>query len=287
MSLEPLGSSQLSLVWKPPSAYPSLGCALQLIGTISAAGYAEGAAILVSTQVHVQVPGMNWCFLGSSGPVGARVDSYPTSPGSVRREQVVLVVPVTAEALNHLEERRGGGPITVQLRTTLFLAAAGPMPHGTASTREVQETMTVDGSAWEAILQQWGRGAAIPLFVSLPHVLAGDEQRTIVVKLLEAKRLMNAGRFKDSVAASREAVELLRGLSSAKMPLPKERTQRDLDQRRHAILDALAAYVQELFNYDSAAVHADAKLRPLVWERENALFALTSAAAAAQRVMSD
>jgi hypothetical protein len=76
-------------------------------------------------------------------------------------------------------------------------------------------------------------------------------------------------------------------LSPAKAPLPKDSRQRDLEERRHAILDALAGYVKALFDYDSAAAHSDPHLRAIAGRRENALLSLATAAAVAQRIMAD
>jgi hypothetical protein len=97
-----------------------------------------------------------------------------------------------------------------------------------------------------------------------------------VAKLVEAQRKMDEGQYKESVQASREAVEVLRKLSPAKTALPKDSRQRDLEERRHAILDALAGYVKALFDYDSAAAHSDPHLQADRLTPENALLSLAT-----------
>lgn len=59
---------------------------------------------------------------------------------------------------------------------------------------------------------------------------------------------------------------------------------RGVDEREAAILDAVGGVAQALFAYGSAASHSDARLRDIVWNRENAVLALGTAASVAQLV---
>jgi hypothetical protein len=65
--------------------------------------------------------------------------------------------------------------------------------------------------------------------------------------------------WKPSIAASREACELLRRMRPATIrPRPQER---DLPEREAVILSKLGEFAQALFDHDSAASHPDEHLR--------------------------
>jgi hypothetical protein len=108
---------------------------------------------------------------------------------------------------------------------------------------------------------------------------------TIVSRLATAKRLLTAGTTDDlkaSVAASREACELLRKMRPA--TVNSAAAQRDLAEREAVILDTMTDLAQALFNYDSAASHPDPHLRDIAWRRENAVLALGTATSLAQLI---
>ena len=91
-------------------------------------------------------------------------------------------------------------------------------------------------------------------------------------RLADAKRELNAGNWKPSIAASREACELLRKMRPATVnPRPQ---QRELPERETVILAKLGEFTQALFDHDSAASHPDEHLRDIAWNRENAVLAL-------------
>lgn len=135
------------------------------------------------------------------------------------------------------------------------------------------------------ILEQWQLAAAISLVIALPVGTATDEHRTIVDRLATAKRLLVAGKpedLKGSVAASREACELLRKMRPATVNSAAQ--QRDLAEREAVILDKMTELAQALFSYDSAASHTDPHLRDIAWRRGNAVLALGTAASLAQLI---
>jgi hypothetical protein len=81
-----------------------------------------------------------------------------------------------------------------------------------------------------------------------------------------AKRLLTAGKPEDlkaSVAASREACDLLRNLRPRAVNAAA--AQRDLAEREAVILDKMTELGQALFNCDSAASHTDPHLRNIAW----------------------
>jgi hypothetical protein len=82
------------------------------------------------------------------------------------------------------------------------------------------------------VLEQRQLAAAVSLVVALPAGTATDEHRTIVDRLATAKRLLAAAKpehLKASVAASREACELLRKMCPATVNSAAQ--QRDLAER--------------------------------------------------------
>ena len=88
--------------------------------------------------------------------------------------------------------------------------------------------------------------------------------------------------LKASISASREAVELLRGMRPATVNSSAQR--RDLAEREAVILDKMKDLAQALFAYDSAASHTDPHLRDIAWNRENAVLALGTAVSLAQLI---
>ena len=101
-----------------------------------------------------------------------------------------------------------------------------------------------------------------------------------------ARQRLTAGSpddLKASISASREAVELLRGMRPATVNSSAQR--RDLGEREAVILDKMKDLAQALFAYDSAASHTDPHLRDIAWNRENAVLALGTAVSLAQLIL--
>jgi hypothetical protein len=121
--------------------------------------------------------------------------------------------------------------------------------------------------------------------VALPAGAATSEQKTVISRLTTAKQRLTAGTpddIKASVAASREAVELLGTMRPATVnPVA---AKRGLAEREAVILDKMTELAQALFSYDSAASHTDPHLRDIAWRRENAVLALGTAASLAQLI---
>ncbi len=132
------------------------------------------------------------------------------------------------------------------------------------------------------VLDPWQQGAAVSLVISLPPTGATDVHRAVVARLAEASRHLDVGQWKASIAASREATDLLRAMRPT-MIRPKAQ-DRGTDEREAAILDAIGSLTQALFAYESQASHPDAHLRDVAWNRENAVLALGAAASVAQLV---
>ncbi len=143
-----------------------------------------------------------------------------------------------------------------------------------------------DAHQWvKDVLEPWQLAAAVSLVVAFPANGATDEHRTVISRLTTAKHRLTAGKpddLKASVAASREAVELLRKMRPA--AVNPSALKRDLAEREAVILDKTAELAQALFSYDSAASHTDPHLRDIAWSRENAVLALGTATSLAQLI---
>ena len=118
--------------------------------------------------------------------------------------------------------------------------------------------------------------------VALPQGRATDDHRVIVDRLAEAKRQLDGGHWKPSIAASREACQLLRVMRPAAIHARAQ--DRDLAEREAAVLDATLALGDSLFAYESAGAHPDPHLRDIAWNRENAVLALGAATSVAQLI---
>jgi hypothetical protein len=87
------------------------------------------------------------------------------------------------------------------------------------------------------VLGQWQLAAAVSLVVALPAGTATDEHRTIVSRLATEKQRLTRAQpddLKASVAASREACELLRKMRPA--TVNQAAPQRDLTEREASSL---------------------------------------------------
>jgi hypothetical protein len=105
----------------------------------------------------------------------------------------------------------------------------------------------------------------------------------VIRELTDARQRLDAGDWKGSIRASRDAAEVLRGMYDEH--LNPKKTQRDVDEREAAILDAERQLIQSLFDYGSAT-HPDPHLRSAAWTREHAQLMLATTTAVAQRLFS-
>jgi hypothetical protein len=216
---------------------------------------------------------------------------YLGQPDTLTAQQLLLQIDLGASAAMTLEDLRQGQGFRLQIDVTALLTSPGvpgqdalplpgarsnPSPHPQAHWQDQFEVSQAD---WNQVLASWNRGLAVPLAVPLPELVVGPDRALVVQRLIDAQARMNNGDFKGSLAASREAVELLRTLSAAG-PLPRDPKDRNAAQRRHAL-------IQALFDLTSAAVHPDPVVRDTHWHRQDAMLALASAAAVAQRLFLD
>lgn len=88
---------------------------------------------------------------------------------------------------------------------------------------------------------------------------------------------LRTANYLGSFAKSRQALELLRRMSPAELPLPKYPKERDPCQRIHAVVDALCVLA-------SAPFHTDVPVQNFVPARADAVSVVGASASIAQEV---
>jgi hypothetical protein len=199
---------------------------------------------------------------------------------------------LSAVAIERLEQARAGGNFMLQVTIEYGLmgGTAAPdwrQPHRPIRGPSDQPTQKIiRAHDWvQNVLEPWHQATAVSLVLPLPQASTTNEHRTIVARLASARHDIDDGQWKPSIAATREAVELLRRM---RPPVINTKAQdRTLLEREGTVLDRLADFVQALFDFDSAASHPDPHLRDIAWNRENAVLALGAAVSVAQAVFAD
>jgi hypothetical protein len=290
-----MNGSYISATTSDLHGIPAAEPILRLTFDVEAGGLSDGASalFLITGSIHAD-SGRN-LSLGTAAPVlkqlGFSAKEGGTTPYAT---QVAAEWPVSDAAIERIEKIRDSGNLVLYPTVQYALIAPGTsMPDWPQAHRPIRvpipeqpTAIRVEAHQWvQNVLEQWQLAAAVSLVVALPAGTAADEHRTIVNRLATAKRLLTAGKPEDlkaSVAASREACELLRTMRPAKINQAAQ--QRDLAEREAVILDKMTELAQALFNYDSAASHTDPHLRDIAWRRENAVLALGTAASLAQLI---
>ena len=268
---------------------------LRLTFDVEAGGLSDGASALFLITASMQGDSGRNLILGTAAPVLKQLGFSAREGGNTPyTTQVAAEWMLSDTAIERIEKIRDGGNITLYPAFEYALIAPGAsMPDWPQAQRPLRvpfpgqpTAIRIDAHQWvQNVLEQWQLAAAVSLVVALPAGTATNEHRTIVDRLATAKRLLTAGKPEDlkaSVAASREACELLRKMRPATVNSAVQ--QRDLAEREAVILDKMTELVQALFSYDSAASHTDPHLRDIAWRRENAVLALGTAASLAQLI---
>jgi len=290
-----MNDSYISATTGEMHGIPAAEPILQLTFDVEAGGLSDGASalFLITGSIHGN-SGRN-LNLGTAAPVLKQLGFSVREGGNTPyTTQVAAEWTLSDTAIERIEKIRDGGNIVLYPTVQYALIAPGAsMPGWPQPQRPIRvpgpgqpTAIRIDAHQWvQNILEQWQLAAAISLVIALPAGTATDEHRTIVDRLATAKRLLVAGKpedLKGSVAASREACELLRKMRPATVNSAAQ--QRDLAEREAVILDKMTELAQALFSYDSAASHTDPHLRDIAWRRENAVLALGTAASLAQLI---
>ena len=117
----------------------------------------------------------------------------------------------------------------------------------------------------------------IPIVLPLTATEPNAERAAVIRYLTEARQKIDGADYAGSVANSRKALELLRGLSPATTPIPKEAKERDVLQRIHTVMDAL-------FSLASASSHVDGPIMDFEPMRADAVALAGATASVAQEV---
>ncbi len=152
-----------------------------------------------------------------------------------------------------------------------------PVVSTTHPTRTGQDRLQIRQHDWSAVLERWGRGVGIPVLVPLAALEPSPQRAEVVQHLKAARQKIDGADYPGSSAESRKALELLRGLSRASLPLPKDPKDRDPLQRVHAVVDAL-------YNLASASLHTDPPVKNFEPLRADAVALAASAASVAQEI---
>jgi hypothetical protein len=267
---------------------------LQLTCDIEAGALPDGASALFLVTGFVQADAGSNLQLGSAPPVLKLLGfSEDEGGGKPYTTQVAAQWTLSDTAVERIEKIRNGGNLTIWPTIEYVLISPGGLADWPQSQKPIRvpwpgnpTCLRVEAHEWsQDVLEQWQLASAVSLVVALPATGATDDHRTVVARLTTAKRLLKSGKPEDlkaSVAASREACELLRKMRPE--AVHSAARQRDLAEREAIILARMSDLAQALFDYDSAASHPDPHLRDIVWRRENAVLALGTATSLAQLI---
>jgi hypothetical protein len=274
---------------------PATEPVLRLTFNIEAGGLSDGASALFLIAGSIHADSGSTLSLGAAAPVLRQLGYDDWADGeSPVTTQVPAEWTLSDTAIERIEKIRDGGNLMLYPDFQYALFSPGTaMPDWRQPQRPIRvpwpgqpSVVRVDAHQWvKDVLEQWQLAAAVSLVVALPAGGATDEHRTIISRLTTAKQRLTAGTpddLKASVAASREAVELLRKMRPA--AVSQSAQKRSLAEREPVILDKTAELAQALYSYDSAASHTDPHLRGIVWTRENAILALGTATSLAQLI---
>ncbi len=268
-----------------PSHEPALQATLKVV----TAGLPDGASALFLVTGQLQADSGRTADLGTAEPVFEQLSYGPDQP---REFDSQVRWRLSSAGVERLEQIRAGGGFIMSVGVRYGLLGGTGAPDWREPHRPVRVPypdqpvqIIIKAHDWvQNVLEPLQQAAAVSVVVALPQDRATDDHRTIVARLTEAKRELDAGNWKPSIAASREACELLRKMRPATVN-PRSQ-QRELAEREAVILARLGEFTQALFDHDSAASHPDEHLRDIAWNRENAVLALGTAASLAQLIFS-
>jgi hypothetical protein len=290
-----MGNSYISATTGEIRGIPGAEPVLQVTFDIETGGLSDGTSALFVISAFLQGDGGGPVILGTAAPVIMQL-GFSAQEGGTKpyKTQVAAQWTLSDAAIERIERNRNGDGMTLWPNFQYALISLGTAaPDWPQPQRPIRvpfpgqpTSVRIDAHQWvQDVLEQWQLAAVVSLVVALPAGTATDDHRTVADRLTTAKRLLQSGKpddLKASVAASREACEVLRSmLPGVVNPKPK---QRSLPEREAVILEKVRDLAQALFDYDSAGSHPDPQLRDIVWRREDAILALGTAASLAQLI---
>jgi hypothetical protein len=285
------GEGSLRLDWTGIDGRPGLAPQLVLKGKLIAKGYGVGAVVQITSDVTAWNVVGTYAFLGTTSPrswvlnwVKQQPMQFNPIPPDETTWDIELWLPMSPSVIEGLEERRQGKDFSLALETTVLLVdggeAKGPRTqayYATHPMRTARDRIQVSQNDWGQVLQRWERGVGIPVLVAIAAVEPNLERADVIRHLREARSKIDGADYSGSFTESRVALELLRKLSIATLPLPKEPKERDPLQRIHAI-------VEGLFSMASAPLHTDSPIKDFVPMRADAVALVAGTASVAQQV---
>jgi hypothetical protein len=285
------GDGSISLNWEGIEGMSGLQPRLLLVGKLIAKDYGVGAVVQVTADVTAWGIAGTYAYLGTGTPqpyvlnwVKMQPVQHNPRPPDETHWDVRLPVALSPSVIEGLEERRQGKDFSVQIDTTILLVDGGEPKgprtatyYGTHPTRTAQDTIQVSQNDWGRVLERWERGIGIPIVLPLAAVEPNVERAEVIRHLRDARQKIDGADYAGSIASSRKALELLRGLSPATIPLPTAPKDRDVLQRIHAVIDAL-------FSLASASPHVDSPIKDFEPIRADAVALAGATASVAQEV---
>lgn len=285
------GEGSIRLDWTGVDGYPGLLPQLLLKGKLTAKGYGVGAVVQVWAEVTAWDILGTYAFLGTTEPrpyvlnwVKQRYQQFNPPPDDETTWDVDVKLPMPPSVIEGLEERRQGKDFSLQLDTTILLIDGGEPTgprtqayYATHPTRTAQDRLRIEQHDWAVVLERWGRGVGIPVLVPIAGLETSPQRAEVVRHIKEARQKIDGGDYLGSFTESRMALELLRGLSTATLPLPKDAKERDPLQRIHAVIEAL-------FSLASAPLHTDPPIKNFVPMRADAVAVAAGTASVAQQL---
>jgi hypothetical protein len=167
------------------------------------------------------------------GQLVAQNQVAPTANGA----HVTLAGYISAEQLREIEERRGGGTLTLKLDYSLFCTTADGMQRHAG-----QEYLHIRAGEWADELERVEAAGYVAVLVPMP---TGDAFALAVRRITEAQGLLRNNDVDAALGAARLALEAVRDELDAMnvlagAPKPKERS---LVERRVAVVEAAYSFL--------------------------------------------
>jgi hypothetical protein len=285
------GEGSISIDWTGVDGWPGLSPQLMLKGNLVAKGYGVGAVVQVTTEVTAWDIVGTYAFLGTTPPRAYALNWVKQGYGQLNplppdetRWEINLKLPMSPSVIEGLEERRQGEDFSLQLDTSVLLVDGGEPTgprtrayYATHPMRTDQDRLQIRQHEWATVLERWGRGVGIPVLVPLVALEPNPQRADVIRHLKKARQKIDGADYPGSFAETRKALELLRGLSTATLPLPKDPKERDPLQRIHAVIDALHSLA-------SASLHTDPPIKDFVPMRADAVAVVAGTASIAQQM---
>ena len=286
------GEGSIRLDWTDIDGFPGLAPQLILKGKLTANGYKVGAVVQIIAEVTAWDLVRTHAFLGTTAPQSYVLNSVDNhryvqpnpAPEDENACDVGLKLLMSPSAIEGLEERRLGKDFSLTIDTTVLLVDGGE-PKGprtqsyyaTHPTRSSQDRFRVDQHKWATVLERWERGVGIPVLVPLVALEPNEDRADVIRHIKSARQKIDGADYLGSFTEARLALELLRKLSPATVPLPKDPQNRNPLERIHGVIDAL-------YSLASAALHVDPPIKDFVPMRADAVALAAGTASVAQQV---